>query len=315
MDDGMDIGGHRRTASHLVARGLGWFSLGLGTALLAAPAPLLRLCGLATSPMALMMARIVGAREIGHAANLLGSRRAAPWTWTRVGGDAMDLAALGMAMARRKPRQRPPIAIATAAVAGIAAVDLVTAIAGTRSMSGMHRALRLHSSVTVNRPVSEVYQFWHDFENLPRFMYHLESVHAGDGRGTSHWTAKGPRGKAVQWDAEIVEDRTNEVIAWRSARDSRVPNSGRVLFIPAAGGRGTEVRVELEYEPPARGVGKAVARLYGEDPQQQVRDDLRRFKQVMETGEVVRSDGSPDGLNIRRQVMQRPAQPMPAVRR
>jgi uncharacterized membrane protein len=104
------------------------------------------------------------------------------------------------------------------------------------------------------------------------------------------------------------------MIAWRSLAGAKVPNSGRVRFTRAAGGRGTEVRVEMEYEPPAGALGKAVAKLFGEEPMQQVRDDLRRFKQVIETGEVVRSEGSPDGTSVRQQALQHPARPLAGAR-
>lgn len=151
--------------------------------------------------------------------------------------------------------------------------------------------MHVKQAITVNRSRDEVYEFWHDFENLPRFMNHLESVRS-DGAGRSHWKAKGPAGKTVEWDAEIVEDRPNELIAWRSVKGADVDNSGSVRFKPAPGGRGTEVHVEIEYTPPGGVIGATVAKLFGEEPSQQVDGDLRRFKQVMETGEVVRSDAS-----------------------
>lgn len=149
-------------------------------------------------------------------------------------------------------------------------------------------------SVTVNCPREQVYQFWRDLENLPRFMQHLEAVRV-TGNGRSHWTATAPAGTTVEWDAEITDDRPNELIAWRSVAGSTVPNHGSVRFVQAPADRGTEVRVELGYEPPAGSVGSTVAAWFGEEPKQQIRDDLRRFKQVMETGEVVRSDGSLEG--------------------
>ena len=138
-------------------------------------------------------------------------------------------------------------------------------------------------------------------------MSHLESVQA-DGNGRSHWKAKAPAGMTVEWDAEITEDRPNELIAWRSV-GGQVDNSGSVRFVPAPGGRGTEVHVEMRFDPPGGVLGKWAAKLFGESPEQQVYDDLRHFKQVMETGEVVLSEGSFDGSRI----VQRPAQPPAAV--
>jgi uncharacterized membrane protein len=149
-------------------------------------------------------------------------------------------------------------------------------------------------SVTILRPREEVYRFWRNLENLPRFMMHLESVNVtGDRR--SHWVAKAPAGTHVEWDAEIVADRASELLSWKSVPGSDVPNEGSVRFADAPADRGTEVRVEFQYDPPAGNAGAIVAKLFGEEPGQQITDDLRRFKQVMETGEVVRSDGSLEG--------------------
>jgi uncharacterized membrane protein len=145
--------------------------------------------------------------------------------------------------------------------------------------------------MTVRASVDEVYRFWRDFQNLPRFMAHLESVVVhGDRR--SRWTAKGPAGKTVSWEAEITEDRPNERIAWKSVPGADVPNRGEVRFLPAPGARGTEVRVDLEYDPPAGAVGATLAKLFGREPGEQIEGDLRRFKQVMEVGEVLNSDAS-----------------------
>ena len=170
--------------------------------------------------------------------------------------------------------------------------------------------IEARATITVDKALEEVYWFWHDFENLPRFMAHLESVRV-TGEGRSHWRAKGPAGRAVEWDAEIVEERPDELIAWRSLAGADVDNSGYVRFTPAPGGRGTEVRVELRYAPPGGSAGAAVAKLLGSEPGQQVLDDLRRFKQVLETGEVVRSDALPEGENLARLPKQRPARPVP----
>jgi uncharacterized membrane protein len=148
-------------------------------------------------------------------------------------------------------------------------------------------------SVTVMRPRAEVFAFWRQLENLPRFMIHLESVeHTTPGR--TRWTAKSPGG-SVEWDAEITEEVADERIAWRSLPGSEVANAGSVTFRDAPGDRGTEVHVALHYDVPGGKAGVMVAKLLGEEPSSQVRDDLRRFKQVMEVGEVVRSEGSPDG--------------------
>ena len=170
-----------------------------------------------------------------------------------------------------------------------------------KAADAKEQGIRVHKSVTVNRPADEVYGFWRRFENLPRFMKNLESVQVtGDRR--SHWKAKDPAGETIEWDAETTEDRPNELIAWRSLDGADVPNAGVVRFVRAPGGRGTEIHVEMRYAPPAGKLGSLFAKLFGKEPSQQVDGDLRRFKQVMEIGEVLYSEASiADGL--------RPAEP------
>ena len=143
---------------------------------------------------------------------------------------------------------------------------------------------KIEQSVVIQRPRGELFSFWRQFDNLPRFMDNLESVTILDGR-RSHWVAKGPVGTRVEWDAEIHNEIEDELIAWRSLANADVDQAGSVHFSPVHGG-GTEVRVVMRYAAPAGKVGDAVAHLLGEDPERQIADDLRRFKQVMEAGEV-----------------------------
>jgi uncharacterized membrane protein len=159
--------------------------------------------------------------------------------------------------------------------------------------SDVHRGVLVRRSFTIRRTPEECYRYWRDLENLPRFMTHLISVQAIDLR-RSHWVAKAPppRGQ-VEWDAEIITDRPNELISWRSLKDADIDNAGSVQFRPAPADRGTEVTVELNYEPPAGRLGITLARLFGEEPNQQVEDALRRFKQIMETGEIPTVEGQP----------------------
>ena len=151
---------------------------------------------------------------------------------------------------------------------------------------GRGQGIKVEESVTINRPVLEVYRFWRNFENLPRFMDHLESVTVIDDTH-SHWVAKGPAGTKVEWDAVIHNEVDDELIAWRSLPGAEVNNAGSVHFTPTPDGTGTDVRVVLSYEPPAGKLGAAVAKLLGEEPSQQVAEDLRRFKQVMDLGDVL----------------------------
>ena len=154
--------------------------------------------------------------------------------------------------------------------------------------------LHVTKAITIMQPADTVYRYWRDFSNLPNFMAHVQSV-ATTGDRPFALGRVGPAGQSVEWDAEIVEDRPGELIAWRSLEGATFANEGSVRFERAPGERGTEVHVELRYDPPAGRLGAAVAKLFGEEPGQQIGDDLRRFKQVMETGEVVRSDGSLEG--------------------
>ena len=158
------------------------------------------------------------------------------------------------------------------------------------------RGITVERAVTINKPADELYRFWRDFENLPRFMTHLESVRVTDGKH-SHWVAKGPAGKTVEWDAEVTAEREHERIAWRSLEGADVASTGSVSFTPATGGRGTEVRVEMTYQPPGGRLGVAAAKLFRQEPSQQVADDLWRLKQIMEAGEIASTEGQPAGGN------------------
>ncbi|MGE5648474.1 MAG: SRPBCC family protein [Acidobacteriota bacterium] len=166
-------------------------------------------------------------------------------------------------------------------------------LTGRRGAVPYGQGIKIRRSATVNKPREELYRFWKDFENFPRFMKHVESVRVIDDR-RSHWVVKGPAGQTVEWDAEIVANRENEMIGWRSTGGT-VDHAGSVRFEPAPGGRGTVVRVQLQYKPPAGRIGASIARLLGKAPDQQIAEDLHRFKQLVETGEILTTDGQPSG--------------------
>jgi uncharacterized membrane protein len=153
---------------------------------------------------------------------------------------------------------------------------------------------RVEHAVTVLKPAVEVYRFWRDFENLPQFMTHLIDVDTTADR-KSHWVAKGPLGLKVEWDAEIIVDIPGEAIGWKSLDGSDVDTAGSARFRELPHGRGTEVRVTMKYDPPLGKVGRAVAKLFGAAPEQQIREDMRRFKQILEAGEIPTTDGQPRG--------------------
>ena len=154
--------------------------------------------------------------------------------------------------------------------------------------------VRVEKAVTINAPVENVYAFWRNFANLPRFMHNLEKVEVYDTK-RSHWWAKGPAGTTVDWEAEIINEIPHELIGWRSTEGSRIDNAGSVHFTRLPDGRGTELKVILRYDPPAGVLGAAVSKILGEDPAANVQEDLRRLKMLIETGEIATTEGQPSG--------------------
>jgi uncharacterized membrane protein len=156
---------------------------------------------------------------------------------------------------------------------------------------------KIDKTITINRPVPEVFSFWRRFENLPRFMRHIESVTQRDNLH-SHWVVKTVGGQTFEWDAEIIEQRENEMISWRSTPGADVGNAGSVWFMPANGGQATRVRVELKYVPPAGNLGVAFAKVFGRDGAAEIAQDLRRLKGLLETGELPQN-GAGDNWSTR----------------
>jgi uncharacterized membrane protein len=165
---------------------------------------------------------------------------------------------------------------------------------GTREALGGARGVLVEEVVTISAPADRLYDYWRKFEQLPRFMDHLVSVRQIDER-RSHWVAKAPGRRTVEWDAEIINEVPRELIGWRTLDGADVVSAGSVRFKAASGNRGTEVRVRLQYDPPAGKIGATVAWLLGHEPSQTIREDLRRFKQLMETGELPTTVGQSRG--------------------
>jgi len=279
-----------------LAKALGVFSVGLGLAQVLAPRGVARTIGIDDDDDNRKTMLAIGLREIATGVGLLTQARPATFAWGRVTGDAMDLALLGRAFtSSRNDSNR--LAAATAAVVGVTVLDIVASRRLSRPETRAAlarprpRGIRVRKAITINRPPEAVYALWRDFESLPSFMFHLESVRELDQR-LSYWKMRAPFGTSVEWTAEIVEDRPNELISWRSVEGAVVSNAGRVRFVPASGGRGTEVQLDVSYDPPGGVIGATIAKLFGQEPNQQVDGDLRRFKQVLEVGEVVHSDAS-----------------------
>jgi len=296
--------GHARrglpaTSAKRLAKGLGWFSVGLGLTELLAPRAIARISGVSNAHTGLI--RLYGLRELASGIAIFAQEKPAEAMWSRVAGDGLDLVSLSIACTAPDAK-RGRITFATANVLAVTALDVICA----KQLSNGNQGIHAKGTCVVNRTPEEVYTFWSNFENLPRFMRHLESVEdLGDGR--SRWAAKGPAGMKVEWDATIVADVPGEVITWRSLENSDVDNAGAVRFERAAGGRGTIVKVNIEYNPIAGVIGATVAKLFGEEPGQQLDDDLRRFKQVMEVGEIVVSDATLLGTGYMDQRPGRPA--------
>src|SRR4051812_22699585 len=276
-----------------LSRGLGWFSIALGAAEVLAPAAIARIAGVNENERSQSIIRTLGAREISSGLAILADPSSAPRVWSRVVGDAVDLGFLAAAL-RSEGADGGRVGFATAMVAGVTLLDVIAAQRLGTSDGGAARGtasgVRVEQVVTINRPIEQVYEFWRNFENLPRFMRHLEEVTVLGNR-RSRWRAKAPAGMTVEWEAELIQEKEHDWIAWRSLPGSQIDNSGSVRFERAPGARGTELCVQLQYRPPAGALGRAFAWLFGEEPAQQIAEDLRRFKQLMETGEIPLSDG------------------------
>jgi uncharacterized membrane protein len=260
----------------VLGRGLGIFSIGLGLAELAAPNAVARLVGIDNCGVVPTTLRAFGAREILTGLGLLAKPQGAMGPWARVFGDMLDLAFLGWAMSSKSLNKTRTFG-AIAAVAGVAVIDAYAGVRRQRRMLGEP----IRQAITINKQPDEIYALWRNFEQLPRFMTWVESVQDLGG-GRSHWKVKTPAGVSIEYDAEIVEDVPGHRIAWRSLPGATVPNSGQVTFIAAPGNRGTEVIVDMQVAAP---LGKTIAG-------SEAKGDLRRLKQVLETGEIMRSDAS-----------------------
>jgi len=293
--------------THGLARFLTRFSFGLGLSQVLAPDAVNRLIGIYTSDRTAAVMRGLGFRELTAGFGLIRGRNTSGWLWARTVGDVMDLGLLVAAL-RNPANNSRRVGGATAAAAGAAALDALAA-ARTAKSGQTGEPAEATRAITVNRSREDVYAYCTTSRTFRRSCTTWRrSATNGDRR--SHWTAKAPAGRTVEWDAEVTHDLANELISWRSLRGADVPNFGSVRFSPAPGDRGTEVKVTVHYDLPAGRLGKAVAGLLGESPEQQVTDDLRRFKQVMETGQVVRSEGSPQGTSAKQLMRQHPGQPM-----
>ncbi len=277
---------------------LGWISLGLGAAALLRPRTLTRAAALECGDRTMHAVRAIGARELATGAGLLMRPHKPGWLWARVAGDALDLGLLAAAGRRRHGNR---IAMASALMAGLATLDLLAAWSrqqlprneapATAATAGR---VRVRKALEINRPPEACYRFWRDFGNFPGFMQHVEAVRMIDAT-RSHWTVRAPLGRRVEWTAELSSDVPSQQLGWRTLAGSEIEHAGVVHFAPGIGGRGTRVQIDLDYVAPLGQAGARLARLFGEEPSQQVAEDLRRFKQLIETGEIPTTVGQPSG--------------------
>jgi uncharacterized membrane protein len=266
-----------------LAEGLGYFSLGLGAVQVAVPRLVAWLTGVRPSQAHKSVLRAMGLRDLAAGAGLLSASTTSPWLWARAAGDVLDLTLLGPGLASSRIGHRRRV-LAVTAVAGLTVVDVVAGrrIAAAEGKSGdSSTRTHLRAYTTIRCEPEEAYRYWRNFENFPNFMDHVESVQV-TGETLSHWRVKGPAGSHLEWDAEIIRDDPSSLISWQALPGAAISHQGGVRFRQASGGQGTEVSLDIVYSQPAGMAGGLAARLLGEHPQQQVSDDLRRFKQLIE---------------------------------
>jgi uncharacterized membrane protein len=276
-------------AAAKLASGLGWFSLSLGAPQVVAPDRVNELIGVRDDGRARAWQRVVGGRELAAAAGILGQRRPTLWLWGRVAGDLMDLGLLGGAFVRRRCDARR-LAVATASVVGVFVADLYAAarMSARPEIAREEGPMKAKAAITIRRPREEVERRWKDL------------VRESD--------------VCLLAPLEVTADEPGRRVTFRSGAKADHRVTGVALFTDAPGDRGTEIHLEFVYASPAGRLGEAVQKLSGEDPLQFAKDDLRRFRQLLEVGEIVRSEGSPEGHSVKEHLHQRPAQPLEHAR-
>lgn len=281
--DGMPLptAAHRETSK--LTTGLGYFSLGLGTMQLLVPDRVNRLIGVRDDAGSRFWQRVVGVQELSAAAGIFTQRRPVEWLWGRTAADVLHLSLLARSL-RGRAVAPSRVAGAMGSVVGTFALDAYASARMTSDPQATRKEapVQCNASITISGTREEVQRGWQEFERS----------------GGPH-VRLGP--------IETVQEQLGSSTEFRTTDPSA---TGIARFVDAPGRRGTEIHLELEYEVPAGAVGAAVKKVVGDDPHQMAQDDLRRFKQLVETGEVVRSEGAPTGHSARLQPKQRPAQPL-----
>lgn len=291
-----------RSAQPVTAEGLGnalgWVGVGLGVAALLKPRAIAQAAGLDANRRTMVTMRAIGVRELATSAGLLLRPHKSGWLWARAAGDFLDL---GLLAAAGRYQRGNRVALTSALVAGITVLDLLAAWDGQQRMranvrdtSAVPGTIRVRKSLNINRSPEECYRFWRDFENFPSFMQHVDEVRMLDAT-RSHWKVRAPLRRQVEWTAELSSDVPSQQLGWRTLEGAEIEHSGVVHFAPGIGGRGTRVQVDLSYVAPLGKAGARLAKLFGEEPSLQVAQDLRRFKQLIETGEIPTTVGQSAG--------------------
>ena len=275
--------------SHRIARGLGWFSVGLGLTELVSGKTLDRYLGTGGHQGTL---RLFGLRELAAGAIILAQKEpSAGSVWSRVGGDVMDLIFLGKALEEQRSRTKQErLGVATATVVVITALDVYCAWKLSQSSKPKGEAMEedptsVETSITLNGSPAELYQLWRDPQTLPQVMGHFATVTAtADDR--AHWSVNGPVKTSLQWDSQIVQEEPGSFVRWYSTQGAKIPNGGSIRFHPAPVGRGTVATLSIDFHPPGGSFGQAAAKVLGIVPKVLADKALRRFKSLAESGEI-----------------------------
>jgi uncharacterized membrane protein len=277
------------------ARNLGLLSLALGAGAVLMPTWLSRVSGLEPHRRLLPL---VGLRELTAGIGLLSSSNPTPWLWSRVAGDAMDLAVILSSLMSRNNSRKMSAAVTAAVVAAIAAIDTRESLRSTRSGNTNQQAaasdVLVSASVIVSKSPQECYDFWRDATNMTRISPMVESVTVLDQR-TSRWLIRSPLGHRIEWDSKVTGETPGERISWRSVDGGGLYHAGVIRFERATGDRGTLVNTSMHFRVPGGAAGIGLAKLLGANPRSEVREDLRRFKQLLEAGEIPTTRGQPSG--------------------
>ena len=275
-------------------RGLAILSLVLGAGGSFMPGAVARLSGL--EPHARLLP-LVGLRELAAGVGLLTSRNPTPWLWSRVVGDGMDLAVILASLMNRGNPRKLSAAITMAVVAAITAVDARESLRrtqGAQSSGSTAPDALASASVLIARTPQECYEFWRDPTNMTRISPLVESVTVLDER-TSRWCIRSPLGRRIEWDSKVTGETPGERISWRSVDGGGLYHAGVVRFERATGGRGTLVSASVHFRVAGGPAGLGLVKLLGTHPQSEIREDLRRFKQLLEAGEIPTTRGQPSG--------------------